>query len=113
MMRNANYEEAAIRLCPTCREPVRPGSPEGLCPLCLFDAGLVGSVEIKSDDSDSPATHAASPTRYFGDYELLREAGRGGMGIVYEAYQFGTQRIVALKLLSAGAIATRDAVSRF
>jgi WD40 repeat protein len=35
------------------------------------------------------------------------------MGVVYEARQFGTQRIVALKLLSAGALATREAVTRF
>ena len=35
------------------------------------------------------------------------------MGVVYEARQFGTQRVVALKLLASGALATRDAVHRF
>src|SRR5207237_5297484 len=61
----------------------------------------------------TPSLGAISTQRFFGDYELLAEAGRGGMGIVFKARQFGTQRIVALKLISAGALASRDAVLRF
>jgi serine/threonine protein kinase len=52
-------------------------------------------------------------TRFFGDYELLCKIGHGGMGVVYQARQLGTQRTVALKFLSGGALAGRDAVHRF
>ena len=67
----------------------------------------------QTSDSSSKGVAATDHHRQLGDFRILRQIGRGGMGIVYEAEQISMQRRVALKVLPLAGLCDDLMIRRF
>ncbi len=109
------HDTAGTSSCPQCGAPLPRGAESWLCPRCLLGQAAAPAPAISRPDSHSPlATPQSDPVlHYFGDYALIEEIARGGMGVVYRGRQLSLNRIVAVKMLAGGRFSSSESMQRF
>jgi WD40 repeat protein/serine/threonine protein kinase len=94
------------------RHPARAEALRGMLPAFDLVARMRDPLQLQATRRD-PITNPPAELGSLGNYRLVQEVGRGGMGVVYEAHEISLKRRVALKVLPSAAAMDARQLERF
>ena len=110
LLQSATKEHAK---CDKCGATVRLDT--GICVSCLLREGLEGGDDVSQAFFQTVLAEVDAPNKtwFLGNYEILEQIGRGGMGVIYRARQRHSRRIVAVKRVLSYRADSHEALERF
>jgi TolB-like protein/Flp pilus assembly protein TadD/predicted Ser/Thr protein kinase len=109
---NSVQLEKAPAACPECGSTSRVG--RGLCLTCLLFQGLdADTCNDQTLEAELAAINVHEADWRLGNYQILEEIGRGGMGVIYRARQRHSRRIVAVKRILTYHADSQETLVRF
>src|SRR5262249_7735874 len=99
--------------CEKCGATIRLET--GVCARCLLREGLQASGDVSRATYKNILHEINLPDKqwHLGNYEILEEIGRGGMGVIYRARQRHSRRIVAVKRVLSYDADSHETLMRF
>jgi len=109
---NAGTNGYNVIPCERCGSPARVG--RGYCLSCVLQQGLEYDGENAGHwDDVLEEVNVRGVEWRLGNYQIFKEIGRGGMGVIYRARQRNSQRTVALKRILSVHAESRETLARF